>query len=170
MLIPPPGSFGSTFWYHANTNRARSDSNDETWSMTANASTADEGEASQGNSWLPGENIKAKRAKRKAWFVVCEDMVLSWRRRRKVRSTEICCKIKAIEKELLLLPLHNPLTCSVTVNSIDKSTVTTSTQLKCWKVSQDRYDGRKDEESHSKQECSCLESCLLWSPKDSRSK
>lgn len=48
MIIPPPGSFGSTFWYHANTDRARSDSNDETWSTTANTSTADEGEASQG--------------------------------------------------------------------------------------------------------------------------
>jgi hypothetical protein len=66
ILIPSSGSFGSAFWHDDNTNRAGSGSNEETWSTAANASTANEDEASQGESWSPGENIKAKRAKRKA--------------------------------------------------------------------------------------------------------
>jgi hypothetical protein len=42
ILIPSSGSFSSTFWYDDNTNRTRSDKNEETWSTAANASIVDE--------------------------------------------------------------------------------------------------------------------------------
>jgi hypothetical protein len=54
ILIPLSGSFGSTFWYDDNTNRARSDNNEETWSTAANASTVDESGVVQGDNWSPG--------------------------------------------------------------------------------------------------------------------
>jgi hypothetical protein len=66
ILIPSSGSFGCTFWYDDNTNRARSDNNEETWSTAANASTVDESDVGQCANWSPGEDITAKRAERKA--------------------------------------------------------------------------------------------------------
>jgi hypothetical protein len=65
-LILSSGSFGSTFWYDSNTNRARYDSNEDTWSTAANASTVDGSDVGQGGNWSPGEDVKAKRSKRKA--------------------------------------------------------------------------------------------------------
>jgi hypothetical protein len=46
-LIASPGSFGSTFWYNSNNNRAGFGSSEEKWSTAANQSTVNESEMNQ---------------------------------------------------------------------------------------------------------------------------
>jgi hypothetical protein len=68
------GTFGSAFWHNENTNPAGSGSNEDAWSTAINTSTAEESGKSRDDNRL-GNNGQTKKAKRKAWFVVCRIFV-----------------------------------------------------------------------------------------------